>query len=67
MNFKVVDLPPRVAMDIGRTKVIRGIRELDKKNPLILIGHDRRYNISMIKIRDPVKIVKNGNRYIFSL
>ena len=67
MTKRAVDLPPRIAMDIGRNKTIRGIRELDRSNPLILIGHDRKFNISMITIREPIKIVKKGDRYVFSL
>lgn len=67
MKDLVVELPPRLAMDIGRHKTIRKIRELDRRHPYIIIGHDRRCNISMIKIRAPVKIDKKGDKYIFSL
>jgi hypothetical protein len=64
---RIVTLPPRVAMDIGRTKAIRWIRDVDKKDPLIIIGHDRKLDVSLIKIREPVKIVKKGNKYVFSI
>lgn len=67
MDKSIVDLPPRLAMDIGRNKTIRSIRELDRENPLILIGLDRRCNISMIKLREPLKIRKVGDKYIFDL
>lgn len=63
----VVAIPPKIAQDIGRHKTIRNIRELDRKNPYILIGADQKYHISIVKIRDPVKITKKGDRYIFSL
>ena len=67
INKNVVDVPPRIAQDIGRIKAIRKIREIDdSKNPLILIGKDRLQDRSIIKIRDPVKIVKIGNKYRFS-
>lgn len=67
MMDSYVDIPPRFAQDFGRNKTIRKIRELDRKNPYILIGHDRKYNISMMKIRKPLKIVKVGDKYLFSL
>ena len=66
MKNMVVELPPRVAQDIGRHKTIKNIRDMDHKNPLIIIGADQKYHISIIKIRDPVKIKKNGNKYYFS-
>lgn len=67
MAKSVVELPPRIAMDIGRNKTIRRIRDLDRTNPYILIANDRKYGISMIKVREPMKIVKKGDRYVFSL
>lgn len=67
MAKSVVELPPRIAMDIGRNKTIRRIRDLDRTNPYILIANDRKYGISMIKVREPMKIIKKGDRYVFSL
>lgn len=67
ISKSVVSLPPRVAMDIGRNKTVRRIREMDHKDPYIIIANDRKYGISMIRIREPVKIVKKGDRYVFSL
>jgi hypothetical protein len=67
MVKSVVSMPPRVAMDIGRNKTIRNIRDMDRQNPYILIGADQKYHISIMKIREPVKITKIGNKYIFSL
>jgi hypothetical protein len=67
MKDMVVELPPRLAQDIGRHKTIRKIRELDWNNPLIIIGNDRRCNISVIKIRVPLKITKEQNKYFFNL
>jgi hypothetical protein len=63
----VVETPPRIAMDIGRNKTIRRIRDLDHQNPLIIIANDRKYGISLIKIRKPVTIIKNGDKYVFSV
>ena len=67
MNKQVVELPPKIAQDISRHKTIRGIRDLDRTNPYILIGEDRKYRTSIMKIREPVKIIKKGDKYIFSL
>ena len=67
ISKSVVSLPPRFAMDIGRNKTVRRIREIDQKDPYIIIANDRKYGISMVKIRDPVRLIKQGNRYIFSL
>lgn len=67
MSKSVVELPPRVAQEISRHNTIRKIRELDRSNPYILIGADQKYHISIMRIREPVKIVKKGDRYVFSL
>lgn len=67
MVKSVVAMPPRVAMDIGRNKTIRSIRDLDRSNPYILIGADQKYHISIMKTREPLKIVKVGDKYIFSI
>jgi hypothetical protein len=40
---------------------------MDRINPYILIGADQKYHVSIIKIREPVRIVKKGDRYVFSL
>jgi len=63
---RVVELPPKVAQDIGRNKTIRDIREMDRKNPYLLIGADQKYHISIIRVREPVRIVRVGNKYVFS-
>ena len=67
MNKSVVEMPPRVAMDLGRNKTIRNIRDMDRRNPYILIGADQKYHISIMKTREPLKITKIGDKYIFSL
>jgi hypothetical protein len=67
MVKSVVEMPPRIAMDIGRNKTIRTIRDMDRKNPYILIGADQKYHISIMKTREPLKIVKIGDKYIFSI
>jgi hypothetical protein len=63
----VVETPPKIAQEISRNNTIRKIRDLDRINPYILIGADQKYHVSIIKIREPVSIVKKGDRYIFSL
>ena len=67
MTQKAIDVPPKIAQEIGRNKVIQNIRDMDRINPYILIGGDQKYHRSIIKIRDPVKIRKIGERYYFSL
>ena len=67
MSKSTVSLPPLIARDIGKNKTIRNIRELDRSNPFILIGNDRKFNVSIITIRDPIKIKKIGDKYVFSL
>lgn len=68
INKSVVDVPSHIAQDIGRIKAIRKIRKIDdSKNPLIIIGKDRLQDRSIIKIREPFKIIKVGNKYRFSL
>ena len=67
MVKSVVSLPPRIATDICRNKTIRTIRDMDRSNPYILIGADQKYHISIMKTREPLKIVKKGDGYVFSL
>ena len=66
MTHNVAVAKPKIAQDIGRNKTIRTIREMDRVNPYIVIGADQKYHISIIKIREPVKINKIGNKYCFS-
>jgi hypothetical protein len=67
MKYKQVDIPPKKAQEISRYKTIKNIRDLDRKNPYILIGEDTKCRISTMRIREPVKIIKIGNKYVFSL
>lgn len=67
MTKQMVTLPPMIAREISRHKTIRNIRALDRHNPYIFIGEDTKFRISMVRIRDPVKISKKGDRYIFDL
>jgi hypothetical protein len=67
MKNMVVEMPPSIAQCIGKHKTIQRIRQMDKKNPYILIGRDDKYHISIVKIREPVKIKKDGNKYSFFL
>jgi hypothetical protein len=66
MVKSVVEMPPKMAQDIGRNKTIRNIRDMDRKNPYILIGADQKYHISIMKMREPLKITKIGDKYVFS-
>lgn len=67
VNHSFVAVPPSMALEIGRMKSVRDIRNRNANDPLILIGHDRKANVSMIQLCEPVKIKKIGDRYVFSL
>ena len=67
MKNRFVEMPPSIAQELGRHKTIRNIRDMDRKNPYILIGADQKYHVSIMRIRDPVKIIKIGEKYVFSL
>lgn len=66
MKNLVVELPPRLAMDLGRHKTIRNIRNINRSDPAIIIGLDRRVGKSIVMLKKPI-LSKNGNRYIFEL
>jgi predicted nuclease of predicted toxin-antitoxin system len=55
-----------MAQDLGRNKTIQTIRDMDRRNPYILICRDQKYHISVMKTREPLKIVKIGDKYVFS-
>lgn len=67
MTKSVAEMPSHFAQEIGRNKTIQTIRDMDRKNPYILICRDQKYHISVMKTREPLKIVKKGDKYIFSL
>jgi predicted nuclease of predicted toxin-antitoxin system len=66
MTKSVVEMPPKMAQDLGRNKTIQTIRDMDRRNPYILICRDQKYHISVMKTREPLKIVKIGDKYVFS-
>lgn len=66
MKNMVVELPPRVAMDLGRHKTIRNIRNINRDDPVIIIGLDRRVGKSVVMLKKPI-ISKKGDKYIFNL
>lgn len=66
MVKSVVAMPPKMAQDLGRNKTIQTIRDMDRRNPYILICRDQKYHISVMKTREPLKIVKVGDKYVFS-
>ena len=67
MKDMKVRVPTRVSQDLGRTKAVRSIREMNRKDPFILMAEDTKCRISIIELRAPLKIKKDGNKYIFSL
>jgi len=67
MKDLVVEMPPMLAQEISRHKTIQNIRNMDRKHPYIIISRDQKYHISLIKIRPPVKLLRRGDKFIFSL
>ena len=69
MKDSAVEVPPSISFELSRYKTIQKIRNLDRKNPHILIGRDEKANMSIIKIRKPLVIKKNekGDKYYFDL
>ena len=67
MKYRVAVVPPVKAQEFGRNKTILNIRELDWDHPPVLIGVDRKFHQSIVNIDARVKIVKIGDRYVFSL
>ena len=56
-----VEIKPNIATRLGNEKIFQENREH------IRIAQDRKFNISIIKIKEPLKIIKNGDKYFFSL
>lgn len=67
MKYRVAVVPPVKAQELSRHKTIIKIRELDMEHPHVLIGADQKFHQSIVNIDARVKIVKVGNRYVFSL
>ena len=67
MKYRVVVVPPLKAQELSRHKTIIKIRELDRENPHVWIGADQKFHRSIVNIDARVKIVKVGDRYVFSL
>lgn len=62
-----VEVPPSISFEISRYKTIQKLRRMDRNNPPILIGRDERANTSIIMIRKPLTIKKDGDKYYFDL
>jgi len=65
MKDMIVTMPPLMAQELSRHKTIQNIRNLDRKNPYILICRDQKYHISVVKIRPPLHISRRENKFIF--
>ena len=66
MKDYYVEMPPRYAQELSRHKTIRAIRNMDYRNPSLIIANDTKLQRSIIKIKKPLKIIKNGDKYVFS-
>ena len=67
ISNRVVEVPPSISFELSRYKTIQKIRNIDRHNPMILIGRDERANLSIIRIRQPLQLKKDGNKYYFDL
>ena len=56
-----VEMPPRYAQEFSRHRIVQKGRELNK----ITIAEDHKFKRSVIKIKEPLRIRKEGNRYLF--
>ena len=61
-----VEMPPRYAQELSRHKTIRTIRNMDYRNPSLIIANDTKLQRSIVKIKKPLIIKKIGDKYIFS-
>ena len=59
------NIPSKIASEISRHKTIRTIRDMNRQNPYILIGHDDKYHRTIIQLQRPLRLRKNGNKYEF--
>ena len=66
MKDYYVEMPPRYAQELSRHKTIRYIRSMDYRNPSLIIANDTKLRRSIIKIKKPLIIKKDGNKYFFS-
>lgn len=67
MTHLSVEVPPCISFELSRHKTIQKLRGLDRNNPPILIGRDERAKTSIIMIRKPLTIKKEGDKYYFDL
>lgn len=50
---------PRIAKEFGRCRIVRD----NRKN--IRIAEDQKFRVSMVKLKDPLRIKKVGDKYFF--
>ena len=62
-----VELPSRFSQEFGRHQSVQRFRDPTKSNPLITISKDYKFNQSAIKIKKPLVMKKDGNKYKFEL
>jgi len=62
-----VELPPTMSFEISRFKTIQKLRNINRKDPPILIAKDERAKTSIIKTRYTLTIKKIGDKYYFDL
>jgi len=53
------EIPPAIAKELGSQRIIRDNREN------IRIAEDQKFRVSIIAIKSPLKIRKDGDRYFF--
>lgn len=67
VSENVVVVPTNISFELSRYKTIQKIRDIDRKNPPLLIGRDDKANMSIIRIKKPLTIKKIGDKYYFDL
>ena len=67
MLKKVVEMPTKISHEVSRYKTIQRLRDIDRKDPILLISRDDKTHISIMKMRRTLTLKKDGNKYYFEL
>ena len=67
VHESITEIPSNIASEISRHKTIRTIRDMNHQNPYLLFGHDDKFHKTIIQLKRPMRLRKNGNRYEFFL
>ena len=62
-----VEMPSRLAQEFGRNRAVQRYRLVNSDIPRITIAKDHKFNISAVKIKEPLFFKKEGKTYRFEL